>query len=49
MIFIRKVNWQRRGCNGCKEYSPEYRQGFCYIEQQKDLKVKDNKKDMENK
>ena len=25
MILIRKANWQRRECNGCKEYSPECR------------------------
>ena len=45
MIRIRRNNWQRRECNGCKEYNPECRQGACCIQKQENSKVKREKED----
>lgn len=47
MIRIRRNNWQRNECNGCKEYNPECRQGACCIQNtiKKVSKIKREKED----
>lgn len=45
MILIRRNTWQRRECNGCKEYNPECRQGVCFIRKQERSNKKKIKSD----